>query len=432
MDAERALLSKIISTTSGLPLMIEEGVREDHFGDPQAQEIWAWMNEYYLNYNSQPPAATVRERFPHYHFEPTSEVLPAIRDRFITQMKYRMARQHLEDMATLIQDPEQVDKIEEIMFEYAREISDNIPSPAKIGSFKAMPERIKEYDIRKLNGVHRGILMGIEEFDDLTDGIQPHEYVSIVGWQGTGKSTLAQYMMYRAWCQGKKGLYFSLEMGREALFRKWDTMHIAQMRYRDLKKHDLDDATRAAWEKEATALAAQSADMIVLDDVRSCSVEKIFTAIGKHTPDLVVIDYITLMDLAGTMSRNAPHWEKVTYLTQALKGVAQSLKVPIIGVAQTNIDSAKEGARLENVSYARSIGADSDLVIGLHQDETMKQNHRMTVRLLKNRDGSTSEVEIEWHMDTMQFGKLSAWQKLGSSAPEGDDRPAAAVQEGVA
>ena len=104
------------------------------------------------------------------------------------------------------------------------------------------------------------------------------------------------------------------------------------------------------------------------------------------------------------------------YLTQNLKQLSRSLKIPIIGVAQTNRESATGGAKLENIAWSVAIIQDSDIVLGLHQDQEMKDEKMMELRMLKNRDGQTLDVNLKWDMSRMKF---SQWRESDAFIPEG-------------
>jgi replicative DNA helicase len=155
------------------------------------------------------------------------------------------------------------------------------------------------------------------------------------------------------------------------------------------------------WEAAAERVSKESNDIIAISDIAHCSVDHVYSKTVKYEPEMVAVDYITLMDTSRSVGNSM--WEKVTYLTQALKHQSRTLGIPMIGVAQTNIDSADEGAALQNIAYSRSIGQDSDLVIGLHQSPKMRDEMMMEARLLKNRDGSIKNTQLLWDMERMYF-----------------------------
>jgi replicative DNA helicase len=352
-----------------------------------------------MKYRGQPSLSVIREKFPHYDLPLVSDSLEYVLDRFIVNLKRARAEQSLYDLAEAINDPDQAPKIDELFSDEARRLSQLLPG-ARIERLSDMKKRIEEYREMAAAGGPVGIQMGIPTFDDDTLGIQRHEYVSVVGWQGTGKSTLTQWILLNAYNQGLTPMYISLEMEARALFRKWDTM-LTNMSYRSLKSGELTEEEIERWEQTAERVANSQNDVLVGDDVRSCTVDKVYAEMVKHEPDIVAIDYISLMDVQKSKSDQL--WEKMTYLTNNLKQCARTLKTPVIGVAQTNINSVDTGAQLQNIAYSRSIGQDSDIVLGLHCDDEMRKNRRMQVKLLKNRDGRLSTADLKWDMENMRF-----------------------------
>ena len=349
-------------------------------------------------YKNPPSFDSVKEKFPDFKFSLSSDSLEFITDKFIRSLKRRIVQESIYDLAHLIDD-DQIDEIDSNFLEKAKEVSHRIPTSARIAKFSDMPTRIEEYKKRKEEGTNVGLPLGIPQFDDLTLGIQPHEYVSIVGWSGRGKSTLLQWIFFNAYLSGANPLLISLEMDAESLYRKWDTMAI-NFQHHTLKAGKLSKKDLRKWEEYAERASNAKNDIIVIDDIGDCTAERVFSECMKYSPDLVGVDYISLM---RTPKSYGAMWEKVTYLTQQLKQIPRILRVPLFGVAQTNILSANEGAKLENIAYARSIGQDSDLVLGLEQTEEMQEQNQMEIRMLKNRDGKKTTTKLHWDMERMIF-----------------------------
>jgi replicative DNA helicase len=401
LDIEKLYVSKL-AHTGQIESAIEAGITPDHFADELQSEIYRFMGEHARKYKGAPSMAVIREKFPNVNFELPTDSLEYLKSRFVTHVKRHYAVQALHDLAEEIDKDETVENIDGYFLEQARRISQLMPS-SKVHRFSDIENRIDAYEADP--GINFGIKMGIPEFDKLTLGIQPHEFVSIVGWQGTGKSTLGGWILFNGWMQERTGMIISLEMEARALLRKWDTM-LTNFEYRALKAHELSAEDLERWRLKAKMVKERKADIIIRDDVRSCTVDYVYAQIIRYQPEICVVDYVSLMESPHS---TAQMWEKVTYLTQSLKQIARTTGVPIIGIAQTNIHSASGGAQLDNIAYSRSIGQDSDIVLGLHQDDEMKENKQMTVRMLKNRDGDTIETDLYWDMSHMRFG---SWNEL--------------------
>lgn len=397
MDFERLLISKT-AQTGRVQQLLSAGINETHFSDETIQEIFAFISEHARRYKQAPSFNTIREKFSNHNFEVTDEAFDYLLDQFKTQVKRRHAIDAVRDLAGAIDDPEQIANIDSLFLEKSRELASLVPS-AKLHKFSDMENRILEYETSPPDS-ETGIKMGVPILDHLTLGIQPHEYITIMGWTGTGKSTLAQWMMFNSWAQGKTPMLVSLEMEAKALFRKWDTM-LMNFEYHNLKSHKLREQDIEEWKTRAISVKDHPNDIIVMDDIRDFTVDRAYAELIRWNPDILYIDYITLMSTQRSAGKQT--WEKIQYLTQNLKQISRTTGIPIVGIAQTNRLSADQGAELDNVGFGMSIVQDSDIVLGLYRNDEMKQNRQMQVKMLKNRDGMTQNAELYWDMNTMDF-----------------------------
>jgi replicative DNA helicase len=397
VDYERLLLSRVAQTGQVNQLMAE-GIREDHFSDDRLRKIYKFMTDHYRRYKIPPTFDTVYAEFPDFNFETSGENVSFLKDKFKKQVMYRFGADAVIRISEELADPDSEIDVDQLFMEESRRLATILPN-ASLHSFKDMDKRIQQYlDASEDSWI--GIKSGVPAIDNLTYGIQPHEYVTVFGVTGAGKSTVSQWMLFNAWMQNKTPMYISLEMEANALFRKWDTMSM-QFRYHDLKGHTLREEEIDRWKEKSREIAERPNDIIVMDDVRGCTVDRVYAEITRWKPDILCLDYINLMSARSSYSQN---WEKIQYLTQELKQVSRTLKTPIIGIAQSNRSAFQQGATLENVGGSISIVQDSDLVFGLHSDEEMREEKKTELRLLKNRDGMVGNVDLWWEPETMTFG----------------------------
>lgn len=398
MDWERTLINKV-AQTSNVESLLLSGIKSEHFFDEENREIFEFLTHHFRTYKVSPSYDVVRNQFPEHLFELVTDSLDYIKDEFLKLLKRRYAMTAIRDLADAIDDPEQVGNIDALFLEQSRNLAQIVPVN-QLSKFSQMDQRILSYETGE--DLNKGIDLGIPDFDFLTSGIQPHEYVTISGFSGTGKSTLAQWILFNAYQQGKTPMYISLEMEAKALFRKWDTM-MMNFEYNRLKRQTLREYEVEAWKEKAVEVKEAGNDIIVLDDVAGCTVDRVYAELTRYQPDILCIDYITLMDTSRS-ANGTQMWEKVVSLTRQLKQTARTLSIPIIGVAQTNRSGYQTGAQLDNIAFSQSIVNDSDIILGLHSDDQMKENKQMEVRLLKNRDGRTDSTNLLWKMETMEFG----------------------------
>ena len=158
-------------------------------------------------------------------------------------------------------------------------------------------------------------------------------------------------------------------------------------------------------ERASRRVKKKENDIIIIDTLRKGSIDNIYGEIIRHEPDIVAIDYINLMDAPNKI--NHVMWEKLTYITRELKAIARSTNIPILGAAQTNRESAKDGATLVNIAHSSSVAADSDIVIGMAQTPDQERNKQMVLNMLKNRDGRRVQAKLLWDLPTMTIREWS-------------------------
>ena len=237
-----------------------------------------------------------------------------------------------------------------------------------------------------------GVPFGFRSLDEWTGGIQPHEFVSVAGFSGLGKSTLLIVLAFNMWLRGFTPMFVTLEMEAKAILRRFDAMSTG-IDYWKLKHLDLPEVEIETWREAAEKIQHKACDIPVIDSIRGCTPDHIFAETIRHKPDVVFLDYIGLMRSSHPQGRGASMWQTLTEITQDLKQNARTLGIPIVAAAQTNRSGAKDGAELDNIGLSISIIQDPDIVLGLFADDEMKEAKRMEIRLIKNRDGKPRELQ---------------------------------------
>lgn len=413
MNIEHNLISKAIQTQSVQKLIVK-GVNSDHFVEEIHKEVWDYCNDYIQKYKAHPSLEAVTRDIPEFRFAISSDTVDYLFDEFAKLVIRRNALQGLVRIGDAVDDTDEILNISNELIALGQNL-EGIFRQGNPVRYSEMPERIKEYERKKEAGEVYGILTGIPEIDDVMFGIQHHEVFSIVGAAGRGKSTLAQFIAFNAYMQGKTPLIISLEMEASAIYRKFDVM-ATHIEYKKLKALELDKSDMELWEQAAEEAASRENDIIVLDNISNCTLERVYSLGKQYQPDLLVIDYITLMKMPG---ERLATYEKITLLTHALKNMARDPEFPpIVSVAQNNRSAFEEGSNLHNIAGSNSVATDSDVVVGLHQDEDMAAQNKMEVRVLKNRDGQTLTVDMFWNPARMEFEQWTAKHEFSTKIIE--------------
>ena len=399
MDVERALISKIV-TTGNLGEAISKGVRSDLFHDDELREMFIYLSDFARRYNSPPSELAIQNDKPDFEFERVPDDLSYLIDSFVNLAKRRLANEMVLELAAACNDPERSQNIDLEFLEVSRKLATLVPS-TQVSRFSDMEKRVDEYEEKVKDGKRFGIPFGFEKLNRLTGGIQPHEFVTVCGFSGLGKSTMLMRMCFNAWFQQYNPLYISLEMEAGAILRKFDAM-AASLNYNDMKQMDLKSDQLENWREYAASMKNKVNEIRVIDSIRHCTPENVYAEAVRYRPDIIFVDYLSLMRTARA-SRGTSLWQSLTEITQDLKMNARTLKIPIVAAAQTNRAGGKDGAELDNIGYSLSVIQDSDIVIGLYANEEIKERKEMEIRLNKNRDGPLGIFTAVWNHDELDF-----------------------------
>jgi replicative DNA helicase len=399
MDEERALISKLIST-GRIDHAIVKGVDVTHFADDECRQMYDYLLTHLRKYSAPPSIDAIKADKPAWEFHHSDDALDYLLDRFIGIVKRRFAQDAAVELARRADDPDSGETIDLQFLEVSRQLALLVPS-TQVARFKDMGKRITDYEQTKAEDRKIGIPFGFRSLDAWTGGIQQHEFVTVAGFSGLGKSTLLMVLAYNMWVQGITPLFITLEMEHKAILRRFDAMATGidywRLKHMDLAEDALDD-----WRATAEKISHRACDIPVIDSIRGCTPDHIHAETIRHQPDVVFIDYLSLMR-SSRPSRNASVWQTLGEITQDLKQSARTLGVPIIAAAQTNRSGDKEGAELANIGYSISVVQDSDIVIGLYADDEMREQKRMEIRLIKNRDGKIGTFSAVWDHEHQNF-----------------------------
>lgn len=404
MDIERALVSKIISTGQ-LEDAISKGIREDLFADDECRDKFLAIIKHNRSYGSPPSLKAFQSEHPDFDLDLVQDPLAYIIDKFNIMAKRRLAQEMVLDLAEATKDPDKGESIDLYFLEASRKLATLVPSTEVHNFVGDMEKRIADQEKMQKEGKTPGIPFGFPTLDKLTGGILPHEFNTVAGFSGFGKSTMLKAVAFNVWFNGKTPLIVTLEEEKTIVAQQFDAMaaslDLVKMRQLGLAPEDFD-----RWKKIRDQLRETTAEIPIIDNLRYATPDAIFAETVRHKPDLVIVDYISLMRSGRPGQRGVSMWQSITEITQDLKQNARTLMIPILAAAQTNRSGGKDGAELDNIGNSISIIQDSDKVIGLFADDEMKERKEMEIRINKNRRGPLGKFKARWDHSTQEFREL--------------------------
>jgi replicative DNA helicase len=309
--------------------------------------------------------------------------------------------------------------------------TENVPS-ADVASFVADVQRKltqtisekSEHDIKRMMKEYKltqeeyyerfknndgiiGLSTGYPKLDEVIDGLRaPHIWV-INAYTSRGKTNALLNIIAELIRQGKRVVFFSLEMPDEQIITRLLGIMTNLSGMSILKgKHRSDPSVERAMKQ-----IVDSGLTIIGDTSELSEIQFAMYAENMRNPvSLFAIDYIQLVHVKDAGSE----YQAMTAVATELQHVAKRLNVPIIQLSQiNNAGAADKSGEMINAKGSGGIGAAADLCIELRIGEenfdTWKRKMnagepvKMKWDIQKNRHGKVGVLEMEFSGKTGRF-----------------------------
>lgn len=260
-------------------------------------------------------------------------------------------------------------------------------------------KRKEKYQQRK----EIALTTGIAEFDALLGGGFMKNTLNIVGAiTHGGKSLFLSHLFAYNLKQGKNGIYISLEMKEEDIWRRIDA---------NVLQHNVNKIEDIELSVLSEAYAKIGVGHIKEYPSQYCSA---FTIKGYlkdllnengFTPDFICIDYLTLMTSSRVQRGRLADHAYLKHIAEELHSLAKELEIPIITAVQLNRGAyGKLETGVEDVGESIGISQTADTFFTLNDNDEMKQNCMKLLNITKNRNtGFMDKLVIRIDYTTMTF-----------------------------
>lgn len=254
---------------------------------------------------------------------------------------------------------------------------------------------------RKIEGVQTGFPM----LDTLVTTLGPGDLAVLAARPKVGKTSLALNILSDIVLrQGKSGLMFSLEMGKEELAERMigslGGVNTRLLKSGKLSEHGIpNDIERI----EDAVKRLQSAKLVIEDDMsmRTPQMRALAHRVKQQQGlDIVVVDYLQLMD---GPERNEN--ERISAISRGLKRLAKTLHVPVLVLSQMSRRFEVEGRDRPQLSDLRGSGGieqDADKVMFLLRDPDNDPAQALLI-LAKHRQGPIGDIPLTFEDEYTQF-----------------------------
>jgi replicative DNA helicase len=323
----------------------------------------------------------------------------------------RKASEKFKEMLYKVNSEADIDEIiEEALRNFKELLKDN---KASIETFKSvLKNQLTEInEILKNPNVIRGLPSGFYELDRLTSGFHGGELTVIGARPGMGKTAFALNIAFNIASQGKKVLFFSLEMSKKQLSLRTYSM-ISEIPLSKIRSGLLNDEEV----EKITSSYLENADIleriVLVDDVSYLSdIMKI--AYSMDNVDLIIVDYLQLIK---TKNKYQMRYQELADIVNSLKFLSKDLDVPIITLAQVNREVEKKADKRPSLSDLRESGdieATADVVMFIHREDYYKKENNTNdsiteIIVAKNRNGESGIISLGFDKRIQKFSEFSS------------------------
>lgn len=276
-----------------------------------------------------------------------------------------------------------------------------------------------------------GVSTGWADLDAKTRGLEPGTLTILAARPSMGKTTAAVQISQAVAEKGEKPVaLFSLEMSAESLALRLLSA-IGRVDHDKLRSATLEDAN-GDWQRIGPAAERLAAMNLHIDDQPGLTVGEIVVRAKRlHRQHgglgLIAIDYLGLIALTGKVENQNLGIGKVT---AALKGLAKTLKVPVVLLSQLNREVEKRPNKrpiMADLRDSGSIEQDADLIVFIYRDEVYhpdsKEKGVAEFIIAKQRNGPTGTIKLAFQGKFCRFDPLAPeWERdLADSRGYGGD-----------
>jgi len=279
------------------------------------------------------------------------------------------------------------------------------------------------------DGTITGLPTHLNEFDEVTSGLQKGDLIIVAGRPSMGKTTFSMNLAENAATKSGASIgVFSMEMPGEQLAMRMlssiGRIDAHRMRTGQFKSED--------WPKLHTAVSTLSRCDVMIDDSPALPINELRARArrmdkdlrdkqlkrareeGHENPEsqvtglgLLVVDYLQLM--RGSINTDN-RVNEISEISRGLKALAKELNVPLIALSQLNRSLEQRPDKRPKMADLRESGAieqDADLIIFIYRDEVYNPDseHRGTAEIIlgKHRNGPLANVRLTFIGEYTKF-----------------------------
>ena len=290
-----------------------------------------------------------------------------LHESYVQRRSYELLNEVVESLAVNGDHQEKINTVTEAASSITALMTNTKKKPTEMK--EAIDGILKGIEVRLKNGGATGLKTGLNAIDQSMGarGIGSTDLIVIGARPKTGKTLTSLRIAANCAMDGKKVLFFSLEMHAEELAIRLMSA-VSSLNPDDLYG-DVSDDNNEFWDKFTSGVSALHDKHITIEDTPNLKIQQM-DAVAKQINaecgglDLIVVDYI---QKAGVNDKGR-HDLSIGEISGGLKTLAKDIKVPVVALSQLN----RNGTGKPTIAHLRESGQieqDADAIFLIHNAE---------------------------------------------------------------
>lgn len=268
-------------------------------------------------------------------------------------------------------------------------------------------------DLKKVNGENatrfissllseeKVLKTGFNAFDTVSGGLRRGTLFTVGARPSTGKTSFAVNVAKNVYEQGKKVIFFSLEMSAGMIYERFFS-DLLNLNYESFNSKKISQENIISM---GNVLEKSMKNLFILDDVYNA--EQICNIIMEQKPDLAVIDFVQIV---STTSKFTETRHKIDYISALLKRTAKTTGTVIMVLSQLS-RAGKDSPTMSDLKESGGLEQDGDYIALLHRPYVLKKDLETSpgsteLLLDKNKFGATGKIEMFFDLPHQRFQEV--------------------------
>lgn len=402
MDIQQALLSRVIHDAD-IATAVNARITPEFFTDDNYRRVYEYCLDHWRRFGQPPDLAVVRAAFPSYEWPVQTQTIGYFIDGLRQRRKRAILTSTLSTAAGYLSasdSPNAMDELEMVIREGLVSVRLETTATTDVNMCQRGEEILRRLDERADNpGYLRGISTGFKGIDYVTGGLQPEQFVVIIGLPKAMKTSTLLHIAMQVLFAEKKALVIGFEMSSEEQEDRITSL-LSGVGLNKIMHGTWKGRDRNKVQKAYEMLAKNKISFVVsTDTANAMTVSGVLAKIMEYQPDVVLIDAAYLMQ-SETPKVEQGSAQALTEIARELKMLAQSQKIPIIVTTQASEFRSKGGLNAASGMYTQAWRQSADVLLGVERVEPNASDvDEVMVRfkVLASRSGPRGETILAWN-----------------------------------